>query len=83
MSLLEGNSVMTFLDEFQSAVDEAAVSGLAIPDQQLMVLLLGTLLESWRSFIFIQSNQFSTLTFPQLIGNILQEDALRTSKDAN
>lgn len=62
MSLSEGSSAMTFLDEFQSAMDEAVVSGLIIPDQKLMVLLLGTLSESWRS-ISIRSNQFPTHFF--------------------
>lgn len=71
---------MSFIEDFQSTVNEVVVSGLIIPDTQLVVTLLRALQDSWRSFISIQVNQGSTLTYVVLIGKVLQEDSMRAHK---
>lgn len=75
----KGQSVIKFLETFQGTVDEAAVAGLTVLDSQLVIILLGALPQSWRSFISVQNT--TTLTFPILLGKILQENAMRTASN--
>lgn len=80
LSLPEGGSVIEFLEEFQGTVDDAAVAGLITPDPQLVIILLGALPETWRAFISVLTNQ-TNITFPIIIGRILQENSMHSHKD--
>jgi hypothetical protein len=59
---------------FQGALDKVGVVGLTFNVQEV-ILLLATLLNSWRTFAMTQGS-IPNLSLANLIANILQEDSM-------
>ena len=73
--LEEHAPVMSFLEEWQSLLDQASIAGLTFSDSQCVTMLLSLLPPTWRSFVTTQSNIIN-LTLSQLIDKIMQEDTM-------
>ncbi|MCO5560242.1 hypothetical protein L7F22_013853 [Adiantum nelumboides] len=78
LSMDETSSVKKFLESWRNALDDVALSGLALPENVQAVMLLAALPSSWQAFISTKS--VATLTVPTLIPSIMQEQTLRMSK---
>jgi hypothetical protein len=68
----DGRIVPKNLEDFQGALDKVAIVGLTFNDQEV-ILLLATLLNSWRTFVMTRGS-VPNLSLTNLIANILQED---------
>ncbi|MCO5578989.1 hypothetical protein L7F22_034187 [Adiantum nelumboides] len=79
LSMDETTSVEKFLESWRNALDDVALSGLALPENVQAVMLLAALPSSWQAFISTKSA--ATLTVPTLIPSIMQEQTLRMSKN--
>lgn len=79
MRLRDNVPVMSFLEDWQGVLDEAALAGLAIPEAQQITMLLAALPPSWRPFVTTQAN-IAGLTLPTLINRICQEDVMRNGR---
>ena len=76
--LKENESVINFLENWQSLVDKASIAGLNFSDPQLVSMLLSALPPSWNPFVTTHSST-QNLTLAQLIGKMLQENTMRTT----
>lgn len=70
----DGQIVPKFLEDFQGALDKVVIVGLTFNDQEV-ILLLATLLNSWHTFVMTQGSILN-LSLTNLIANILQEDSM-------
>lgn len=78
LSMTDNDDVINFLEHWQSVLQEAAIAGCQFDDTQQVMLLLSALPDSWSAFITTQGG-ISTLTFTELISNILQQNAINNS----
>ncbi|MCO5595443.1 hypothetical protein L7F22_049485 [Adiantum nelumboides] len=70
------NNTKAFLDAWQQANDNLMISGLLLPQDIQVTILLAALPDSWQSFISTQSTN-AALTINELFALIRQEDQLR------
>ncbi|MCO5580832.1 hypothetical protein L7F22_034705 [Adiantum nelumboides] len=70
------NNTEAFLDAWQQANDSLMISGLLLPREIQVTILLAALPDSWQSFISTQSTN-AALTINELFALIRQEDQLR------
>jgi hypothetical protein len=79
MTMSDSDNVMTFLESWQSLLQEAEIVGCTFTDDQQVNLLLGALLDSWSAFVTTPGGM-SNLTFTTLLSNILQQNSINLSK---
>jgi hypothetical protein len=79
MTMSDNDDVVVFLESWQALLQEAAISGCTFTDAQQVNLLLGALPDSWSAFVTTQGG-LADLTFVGLLSNILQQNAINSSK---
>jgi hypothetical protein len=79
LSMTGNDDVVTFLENWQTVLQEAAIAGCKFDNAQQVMLLLAALPDSWSAFVTTQGG-IPTLTFTELISNILQQSAINSSK---
>lgn len=79
MTMSESDDVISFLETWQSTLQEAAISGCTFSDAQQVNLLLSALPDSWGPFITTQG-AITDLNFTTLLSNILQQNSINQSK---
>jgi hypothetical protein len=72
LTLSKSQSPIEFVKKWKGLLDEAIVTNLVIVEEQQIVLLLGTLPPSWRSFVTTQ-NIVTIQTLDGLISKKIQE----------
>lgn len=79
LRMSENDDVVSFLENWQSVLQDTATAGCEFNDAQQVMLLLSALPNSWSAFVTTQGG-ITTLTFSELISNILLQTAINSSK---
>ena len=75
----DGLSVMEHLNNFQNMINQLATMNMAIDDELQALLLLGSLPDSWQTFVVTVSNSApnGVLTMENVRSNMLNEETMR------
>jgi hypothetical protein len=78
LTMSDSDNVMTFMESWQSLLQEVEIASYTFTDDQQVNLLLGALHDSWSAFVTTQGG-ISNLTFTTLLSNILQQNSINLS----
>ena len=77
--MADSDDTMSFLETWQSLLQEAEIAGCAFTEDQQVNLLLGALPDSWSAF-HNHARWHCQSTFSTLLSNILQQNSINHSK---